>query len=317
MSCFSIIYSINRNLQICGIFKLIGLLCLMTFIEAERKFIDGLSTIYGFEEARSLSWLSISFVCKLERAKYLSIKQEEINSDDAEQLFKIHEQLIQGKPLQYILGETVFYDLTFQVNPSVLIPRPETEELVDWALITSRIIHGETEVLKLLDIGTGSGCIPISMKKYIPLADITAIDISEAALNTARQNADLNQIEINFIQDDIFNPSNLGLINTKYDLILSNPPYVTESEKNQMLDNVLNHEPHNALFVPNHDPLVFYRAITDFALVHLKINGFLFLEINEKFGQETLNLLKEKGFKETELRQDMGGKDRMIKAVLS
>jgi len=232
-------------------------------------------------------------------------------------LFKIYEKLIQGIPLQYILGETEFYDLIVKVNPSVLIPRPETEELVDWALITSRIINGETEILKLLDIGTGSGCIAISIKKYIPLADITAIDISEAALNIARQNADLNQVEINFIQDDIFKPTNLELINSKYDLILSNPPYVTEAEKDQMLDNVLNHEPDIALFVPDNDPLVFYRAITDFALVHLKINGFLFLEINEKFGQETLNLLKKKGFKEIELRQDMGGKDRMIKAVLS
>jgi release factor glutamine methyltransferase len=289
----------------------------MTFIEAERKFIDGLSTIYGSEEARSLTWLSISFVCKLERAKYLSIRQEEINSDDTEQLFKIHEKLIQGIPLQYILGETEFYDLIVKVNQSVLIPRPETEELVDWALITSRIINGETEILKLLDIGTGSGCIAISIKKYIPLADITAIDISEAALNIARQNADLNQVEINFIQDDIFKPTNLELINSKYDLILSNPPYVTEAEKDQMLDNVLNHEPHIALFVPDNDPLVFYRAIADFALNHLKINGFLFFELNEKFGKETINLLKEKGFKEIELRQDMGGKDRMIRAVLS
>jgi release factor glutamine methyltransferase len=289
----------------------------MTFIEAERKFIDGLSTIYGPDEARSLTWLSISFVCKLERAKYLSIRQEEINSDDTEQLFKIHQKLIQGIPLQYILGETEFYDLIVKVNQSVLIPRPETEELVDWALITSRIINGETEVLKLLDIGTGSGCIAISIKKYIPLADITAIDISEAALNIARQNADLNQVEINFIQDDIFKPTNLELINSKYDLILSNPPYVTEAEKDQMLDNVLNHEPHIALFVPDNDPLVFYRAIADFALNHLKINGFLFLELNEKFGKETINLLKEKGFKEIELRQDMGGKDRMIRAVLS
>jgi release factor glutamine methyltransferase len=289
----------------------------MTFIEAERKFIDGLSTIYGPDEARSLTWLSISFVCKLERAKYLSVRQEEINSDDTEQLFKIHQKLIQGIPLQYILGETEFYDLIVKVNQSVLIPRPETEELVDWALITSRIINGETEILKLLDIGTGSGCIAISIKKYIPLADITAIDISEAALNIARQNADLNQVEINFIQDDIFKPTNLELINSKYDLILSNPPYVTEAEKDQMLDNVLNHEPHIALFVPDNDPLVFYRAIADFALNHLKINGFLFFELNEKFGKETINLLKEKGFKEIELRQDMGGKDRMIRAVLS
>ena len=289
----------------------------MTFIEAERKFIDGLSTIYGPDEARSLTWLSISFVCKLERAKYLSVRQEEINSDDTEQLFKIHQKLIQGIPLQYILGETEFYDLIVKVNQSVLIPRPETEELVDWALITSRIINGETEILKLLDIGTGSGCIAISIKKYIPLADITAIDISEAALNIARQNADLNQVKINFIQDDIFKPTNLELINSKYDLILSNPPYVTEAEKDQMLDNVLNHEPHIALFVPDNDPLVFYRAIADFALNHLKINGFLFFELNEKFGKETINLLKEKGFKEIELRQDMGGKDRMIRAVLS
>lgn len=288
----------------------------MTFIELERKFIDALSSIYGPEEAKSLSWLSISFVCKLERAKYLSIKQEEIPSADAEQLFKILEQLIQGRPLQYILGETEFYDLTFKVNPDVLIPRPETEELVDWVLITIRAINGETEVLKILDIGTGSACIPISIKKYIPLADITAIDISESALNTAKQNADINQTEINFIHDDILNPSNLELINTKYDLILSNPPYVTDSEKEQMLDNVLKHEPHTALFVPDIDPLLFYRAIADFALNHLKKNGFMFLEINEKFGQETINLLHEKGFKEVELRQDMGGKDRMIRAVL-
>lgn len=288
----------------------------MTFIESERKFIDALSSIYGPEEAKSLSWLSVSFVCKLERAKYLSIKQEEIPSDDAEQLFKILEQLIQGRPLQYILGETEFYDLTFKVNSDVLIPRPETEELVDWALITIRAINGETEVLKILDIGTGSACIPVSIKKYIPLADITAIDISESALNTAKQNADINQTEINFIHDDILNPSNLELINTKYDLILSNPPYVTDSEKEQMLDNVLKHEPHTALFVPDIDPLLFYHAIADFALNHLKKNGFMFLEINEKFGQETINLLNEKGFKEVELRQDMSGKDRMIRAVL-
>ena len=272
----------------------------MTFIEAERKFIDGLSSIYGPEEAKSLSWLSISYVCKLERAKYLSIKQEDIHSDDAEQLFKIHEQLIQGKPLQYILGETEFYNLTFKVNPSVLIPRPETEELV----------------LKILDIGTGSGCIPISIKKYLPLADITAIDISELAVNTARQNAELNQTEINFIQDDILNLTNPELINTKYDIILSNPPYITDSEKDQMLDHVLKHEPHTALFVPNNDPLIFYRVIAEFALNHLKKNGFLFLEINQNFGLDTVNLLKNKGFSEVELRQDMCGKDRMIRAVL-
>ena len=288
----------------------------MTFIQLEKEFIDALSTIYDSQEAKSLTWLSINAASKLERAKYLSMRDEEIPAADLEKLFEILEQLKIGLPLQYILGETEFYDLKFKVNPSVLIPRPETEELVDWALITIREMKGETEVLKIVDLGTGSGCIPISIKKYIPLADISAIDISKEALNTAKQNAENNNTEIKFLENDILNPTSQELINNQYDLIISNPPYVTDSEKLEMHQNVLNHEPHSALFVPDNEALKFYIAIADFAFNHLNKNGFLFLEINENFAKETGKILTKKGFKSVEIRQDMYGKDRMIKASL-
>lgn len=288
----------------------------MTFIQLEKEFIDALSTIYDSQEAKSLTWLCINAASKLERAKYLSMRDEEIPAADLEKLLEILEQLKIGLPLQYILGETEFYDLKFKVNPSVLIPRPETEELVDWALITIREMKGETEVLKIVDLGTGSGCIPISIKKYIPLADISAIDISKEALNTAKQNAEINNTEIKFLEDDILNPTSQELINNQYDLIISNPPYVTDSEKLEMHQNVLNHEPHSALFVPDNEALKFYVSIADFALNHLNKNGFLFLEINENLGKETGELLTKQGFKTVEIRQDMYGKDRMIKASL-
>ena len=287
----------------------------MTFTEAERKIIESLTSRYGQEEAGSLAWLSISHVCELERAKYLSIKNDEIQDKDAEALLRILEELKTGRPLQYILGETEFYGLTFKVNPTVLIPRPETEELVDWVLIELRNLNKGTEGLKIIDIGTGSGCIPISIKKYLPLAEITALDISEEALNTAKYNAELNQTDMNFIQDDILDPKNEQLLNTQFDVIISNPPYVTFTEKEQMMPNVLEHEPHTALFVPDDDPLIFYRAIGDFAFRHLAEKGFLFLEINENLGQETLNLIKDNGFKNVELRQDLCGKNRMIMAL--
>jgi release factor glutamine methyltransferase len=286
----------------------------MTFIQLEKEFIDALSSIYDSQEAKSLTWLSINAICKIERAKYLSIRQDELGDAEKIQLLEILEQLKNGKPLQYILGETEFYDLKFKVNPSVLIPRPETEELIDWALITIREMNGETEILKILDIGTGSGCIPISIKKYIPLADISAVDISNSALNAAKENADLHKTDVNFIQDDILNPINQELANTMYDVIISNPPYVRDSEKSEMHQNVLNHEPHAALFVPDDTPLKFYEAIATFALNNLKKNGFLFLEINENFGGKTVDLLLNNGFIRAEIRQDMYGKDRMIKA---
>lgn len=288
----------------------------MTFIEIEKEFLDNLSAIYEEREAKSLTWLSIQFVCHVDRAKYLSMREEEPNKADLESLKSILKQLKKGIPIQYVLGEADFYDLKFKVNPSVLIPRSETEELVDWAIITIREMNGEHESLKILDIGTGSACIPISIKKFITLADVTAIDISKEALNTAIKNAELNQVAVKFIEYDILNPTKKELISSKYDIIISNPPYVTNSEKSKMHQNVLNHEPHIALFVPDEDALVFYSSIADFALKNLNKNGFLFLEINEAYGNNTVDLLLNKGFKSAEIRQDMYGKDRMIKAHL-
>ncbi|MFA6946650.1 MAG: HemK/PrmC family methyltransferase, partial [Pedobacter sp.] len=216
----------------------------MTFREAERIFIDSLSSVYDRQEASSLSWLSISFVCKLERVEYLNLKDTKIPSNKVKALFEVLEQLKTGKPLQYILGETEFYGLNFKVNPSVLIPRPETEELVEWIISDIRSSISSLEGLKIIDIGTGSACIPVSIKKQIPWAEVYAVDISANALNTGRKNAVLNHVDVVFIQDDILSPVNNELIHTKYRIIVSNPPYITVAEKDQMLPNVLEHEPH-------------------------------------------------------------------------
>lgn len=288
----------------------------MTYSEAEKNFIENLEDFYEAREAVSLARISMGHVSKIERAKYLSIKEEEIPEDQLKAYFSIQEELKAGKPLQYILGETEFYGLIFMVNPNVLIPRPETEELVDWALITLREMHTEPGNLKVIDIGTGSGCIPISIKKFFPEPEIYALDISSTALETAKTNARINETDIQFIQDDIISPKNEILISTKFNMIISNPPYVLDSEKSQMSANVLEYEPHTALFVSDTDPLIFYNAIADFSLKNLQDNGFLFLEINEQFGKETIALLSDKGFKNIELRPDLRGKDRMIKASL-
>ena len=288
----------------------------MTFREAEQIYTDSLSPVYDRREAASLAWLSISHVCKLERAEYLNLKDTEIPPDKYQSLLKILEELKTGKPLQYVIGETEFYGLNFRVNPSVLIPRPETEELVEWILSDIRSSKTSIEGLKIIDIGTGSGCIPISLKKNLPEAQLYALDISNEALGVSKQNAVLNQTKVNFIQADILNLLNEQLTDEKFGIIVSNPPYVTDSEKQQMLPNVLQHEPHLALFVPDNDPLIFYKAIADFALKHSDINGYLYLEINENLGEETAQLLKQMGLKNIELRKDLGGKDRMIRSQL-
>ncbi len=226
------------------------------------------------------------------------------------------EELKTGKPLQYVLGETEFYGLRFKVNPSVLIPRPETEELVEWIISDLPKPKTSIEGLKIIDIGTGSGCIPISLKKNLPEAQLFALDISPEALDVSIQNAALNQTTVNFIQADILNLLNKQLIAEKFGIIVSNPPYVTDAEKEQMLPNVLQHEPHLALFVPDNDPLIFYKAIADFAIKHLDTTGSLYLEINENLGEETVQLLKQMGFKKIVLRQDLSGKDRMIRSQI-
>lgn len=289
----------------------------MTIGEAEKLYITTLTSIYDESEAKSLAWWSINDVCKISRTSFLASKEKVISEQQEASLQHILEELKTGKPIQYVLGETEFYGLPFKVNPSVLIPRPETEELVDWILIEIRNSDLLNDINgNILDIGTGSGCIPIAIKKFLPEFNISALDVSKGAIETAKINAELNQTEIEFIEDDILNPSQLFLLNKQYTIIISNPPYVRESEKAAMHNNVLGHEPHLALFVADDNALIFYSRIADFAKTNLVKGGMLFLEINENLAPKTIDLLEGKGLLNIELRQDIRGKNRMIKATL-
>ncbi len=219
-------------------------------------------------------------------------------------------------PIQYIIGETEFYGLPFKVSKYTLIPRSETEELVSFIIedVTSSTVE---KSIKILDIGTGTGCIAISLANNLPEANVHALDVSEDALRVAKENAKLNEATIEFIHDDILNPSHAVLISVShtFDIIVSNPPYVRNLEKAEIKPNVLENEPHLALFVDDENPLQFYKAICEFAQIHLKTGGALYFEINEYLGQEMVQLLQGFGFKSIQLKTDIFGKDRMIKAV--
>lgn len=280
----------------------------MTFSDLEKQFSAELSDIYAKEEAAMLCFLSVQHRFNWTKASYLLNKQEVISDTDTTHFLDILSQLKTSKPIQYILGETDFYGRTFRVNPAVLIPRPETEELVKWVLET-----GSTKNISLLDIGTGSGCIAISLKIEIPEAEVVAIDLSADALALAQENASLHKAVVTFIEKDVLqmHPTDLA---TTFDMVVSNPPYIALAEKDSMKANVLANEPHVALFVPNTNPLIFYERIAALAQAKLNLGGFLFFEINERFGKEVLALLVKKGFKHVELRQDLSRKDRMVKA---
>jgi len=220
----------------------------------------------------------------------------------------ILEQLKKEIPIQYLLGSTSFYGLNFEVNSDVLIPRPETEELVDW-IIKDCLIFRNDVTLKIVDIGTGSGCIAISLAKNLPNAQVFAIDVSGKALATAKKNAELNNVEVTFIQKNILETASLDF---QFDIIVSNPPYVRNLEKVEINKNVLDNEPHLALFVDDNDALVFYRKIAELAQKSLSKNGQLYFEINQYLGKETVALLENLGFENLELRKDIYGNDRMI-----
>lgn len=288
----------------------------MTIRQLEKSFIAELIPLYGFDEARNIAWLAISYICGLNRIQYLGAKEFELSLQDEACLLRYLEQLKAGTPLQYVLGETEFYGLPFKVTSSVLIPRPETEELVDW--IIKEVKKGSessgSKSFNILDIGTGSGCIPIALKKHLSEARVFGLDISPEAVEVAISNSKLNETDVRFWKDDILNPAHQELLKTTYNIIVSNPPYVTMAEKDQMHKNVLEHEPHTALFVSDDDPLQFYRAIALFAKSHLQNEGLLFLEINENLGEETVSLLVDNGFTNIALRLDLRGKPRMIKA---
>ena len=219
------------------------------------------------------------------------------------------EELKKEKPIQYILGKTEFYGFTFLVDSYTLIPRPETEELVDWVLEEVNV----KQSIKIIDIGTGSGCIPISLAKHLPEAKIEAIDVSFNALSVAKQNAVLNKVDVFFIEKDILKTEKLD---KKFDIIISNPPYVRELEKKEIKNNVLENEPHIALFVKDNNPLIFYNKIADLAKKNLSKNGILFFEINQYLGKETVGILRDKGFRNIQLKKDLFGNNRMIKCEL-
>lgn len=226
--------------------------------------------------------------------------------------------LEQEIPIQYIIGKTEFYGFPFILNEHVLIPRPETEELVTFILdkvskLESYHTIKKENTIKILDIGTGSGCIPIALKKSLPLAEISALEKSNKALRIAKKNTHLNKVDINLIQQDILKTTQL---NNTYDIIVSNPPYVRESEKKEIKNNVLNNEPHMALFVEDNNPLIFFDKIAELAKNHLTKNGLLFFEINQYLGKETVDLLRLKGFNMIELKKDIFGHDRVIIASI-
>ena len=277
--------------------------------EFRNHFNTELLTVYPQTEIDSFFFLLIEKELGLQRIDVALNNQQSISEEKFKHLYNSLSRLKSQEPIQYILGETEFYGFPFRVTKDTLIPRPETEELVDW--IVNDNYNNKAQV-SILEIGTGSGCIPISLAKKLPNASVTSIDISKAAIAIAKDNATLNNININFIEQNILTTTQLP---EKYDIIVSNPPYVRELEKAEIKPNVLENEPHLALFVDDHNPLIFYSKIADLAKKHLTKNGVLYFEINQYLGKETVNMLIEKGFK-TELRKDLFGNDRMTKSSI-
>ena len=286
------------------------------------QFIQKLLPIYDAGEAESFFYLILEAKKQLKRID-LALNPDLTFFDEEIQLWNsILEQLKKEIPIQYLLGKTSFYGLEFEVNENVLIPRPETEELVEWIIESNSkissaqfgIASGEKlKDLKILDIGTGSGCIAISLAKNIPNAQVFAIDVSEKALATAQKNAEINGVEVAFLEKNILEIEDLG---QQFDIIVSNPPYVRELEKEEIKKNVLDNEPHLALFVDDNDALVFYRKIAELAQKNLSPNGQLFFEINQYLGKEMMELLEKMNFKNIELRKDIYGNDRMIRGTI-
>ena len=265
-----------------------------------------LAGIYQAEEIESLTFLIFEKVKGYTRTQFLLAKDEILSEEDRSEIGMMVARLKNHEPIQYILGETEFYGLPFYTVPGVLIPRPETEELVQWIIQENKLTSPT-----ILDMGTGSGCIAVSLRKNIQESVVLACDISPVCIETARRNADLNSATITVLTYDILRNSP-EISFPVLDVVVSNPPYVREIERLQMERNVLEYEPGLALFVPDNDPLIFYSQIADFARKNLKHNGRLYFEINEALGKECSEMLQEKGFSAIRIKKDIHGKDRMI-----
>lgn len=275
----------------------------MTYRELWRT----LEPLYGNGEARAITDYVLDVCFGLSKADILCGAVEEMTAEKTAELNKIFGRLMEGEPVQYVLGRAEFSGRWFNVRPGVLIPRPETEELCAWITADSKVSGSP----KVLDIGTGSGCIAITLQLDMPESKVTAWDISADALDVARENAQLLGANVNFVRQDALNAKPEG----EWDVIVSNPPYICEKEKNDMAVNVLEHEPHKALFVPDADPLLFYRAITRLAVQTLNKGGRLYFEINPIYADDTCRMMRAEGMTAVELRSDMYGKQRMAKGV--
>lgn len=281
----------------------------MLILEYKKKFLDQLKNEYPPEEAGSFFNILAKYFFGWERINLALDPSKEINDREVQIMDMALSRLLSHEPIQYIIGETEFFGNRFKVNSYVLIPRPETEDLVQW--ISDDLITSEKKSVSILDIGTGSGCIAISLAKIFPDAAVWAMDVSEEALKVAVENSALNGTNVNFILEDVLQ---LGSLPEKFDIIVSNPPYVRELEKEQMHRNVLEHEPELALYVKDNDPLIFYKKITKLAEEGLNPGGRLYFEINQYLGEQTLEIVKNSGFA-TELRKDIFGNNRMIRGI--
>ena len=275
------------------------------------QFKKELIEIFDEKEIESFFYITLEAFHQLKRVDLVLNPALELDAIQLLQWETVLSQLKEHKPIQYILGETEFFGLPFYVNENTLIPRPETEELVDWIIKESKVESQKSKV-KILDIGTGSGCIAISLAKNIPNAQVYAIDVSEKALTIAQKNAERNQVEVTFLHQNILETEELP---QKFDIIVSNPPYVRNLEKEEINKNVLEYEPHLALFVEDDDALIFYRKITELATKNLSDDGQLYFEINQYLGKLMVELLEKYHFKNIELRKDIYGNDRMTFAV--
>ncbi len=280
--------------------------------DLRKDFVDSLSGLYDPEEVLSFFYILSEKFLGLRRVDVAMALDTVINEKQLLKFLDAKKRLENQDPIQYVLGDTEFYGLLFKVNQNVLIPRPETEELVDW-IIKDYQKRESDKKLKILDVGTGSGCIAISLAKNLPEADVYAIDVSRDALEIAKTNANHNNVSIQFIPADILQ---LDMLEERFDVIVSNPPYVRELEKKEIKSNVLEKEPHLALFVSDEDPLVFYKKITSLAKDNLTAEGLLYFEINQYLGIETKSMIEEQGFKSVTLRKDLYNNDRMIRADL-
>lgn len=283
----------------------------MTIHLAYQRLLAQLYERYDNREAANIADMVIEHVTGQRKIERIVYKDLPVNEARQNELEKIADELLNNRPIQYVLGEAWFMDMKLMVNEHVLIPRPETEELVQW--IIDDIIKSGNKDVSVIDIGTGSGCIPIALKKKIPAINVSAIDVSEDALHAAKLNSIGQKTVVDFLHLDFLKEEEWQVLG-KYDVIVSNPPYIKQSEEPAMRDNVLKYEPHLALFVPNEDALLFYKKIAKFCQEHLKPEGSVYVEINEALGEEVVEVFKEFGFISVQLKKDMQGKDRMVKA---